>query len=214
MKTEASSPTREITLSLLLKEGESSASNLASSLGISVQAMRRHLRNLQEDGLVKANQISAGPGRPCKVWQLTSEGENTFNRGNEKFALDLLNSVKRTFQEESIEKILGDQAIEKAKKYRSEIGSGTLKERIEKLVFLRQAEGYLGEYQEDNEGKGWFINEFHCSIKEIAMEHPAICDKELTLIRLTFPDCEVSRTHWRLEYGHYCGFYIIPLPSH
>ena len=107
MKAEASTPTRETTLSLLLKEGESSASNLASSLGISVQAMRRHLRNLQEDGLVKANQISSGPGRPSKVWQLTSEGENTFNRGNEQFALDLLNSVKRTFQEESIEKILG-----------------------------------------------------------------------------------------------------------
>ncbi len=211
MKAEASSPTRKTTLSLLLKEGQSSASKLAETLGISVQAMRRHLRNLEEDGLVKSNQIPLGPGRPSNVWQLTSQGENTFNKGNAQFALDLLNSVKRTCQEESFEKILGDHATEKARKYRNKIGSGSLKQRIEKLLSIRQSEGYLGECRKDKEGKGWLINEFHCSIKEIAMEHPGICDQELTLIRLTFPDCEVNRTHWRIEYGHFCGFHIIPL---
>ena len=61
MTTEAQAPTREATLTLLLRQGESSAANLAASLGISVQAMRRHLRSLEDDGLVEASPTPTGP---------------------------------------------------------------------------------------------------------------------------------------------------------
>ena len=46
---------------------------------------------------------------------------------------------------------------------------------------------------------GWCINEYHCSVQRIAEEHPAICDQELQVIRMTFRDCRVERVHWRLE---------------
>jgi DeoR family suf operon transcriptional repressor len=45
----------------------------------------------------------------------------------------------------------------------------------------------------------------------IAEAFPVICDQELSLIRQTFPDCEVERIHWRLEAGHACGFRLMPL---
>ena len=60
MTAEAQTPTREVTLTLLLRQGETSAANLAASLGISVQAMRRHLRSLEDDGLVEASGGQAG----------------------------------------------------------------------------------------------------------------------------------------------------------
>ena len=44
--------TRDAVLALLLRQGEATAADLASSLGVSVQAMRRHLRSLEEDALV------------------------------------------------------------------------------------------------------------------------------------------------------------------
>tara|TARA_Y100001968_G_C19127918_1_gene605215 strand:- start:32 stop:235 length:204 start_codon:yes stop_codon:yes gene_type:complete len=59
--------TREATLSLLLQKAEVSASNLALSLGISVQAMRRHLRSLELDGLVESIDIFMGPGTPSNL---------------------------------------------------------------------------------------------------------------------------------------------------
>ncbi len=216
MKAEASTstPTREITLSILLKRGERSASYLASLLGISVQAMRRHLRNLAQDGLVQSNLMRSGPGRPSNLWRLTKQGESTFNKGNELFSLELLDTINRTFSNESLEKVLEEHAIKKADLYRKHIGQGSLKERVEKLLKLRESEGYLGECQSDPEGRGWYINEFHCSIRDAAEKYPMICDKELNLIRLTFPDCEVIRTHWRLELDHYCGFHIIPSTNH
>ena len=71
MTSEVHETTREATLTLLLKHGESSASALASSLGVSVQAMRRRLRGLQDACLVKSSQFSRGPGRPSNVWEVT-----------------------------------------------------------------------------------------------------------------------------------------------
>ena len=79
MSSEAQITTRQATLTLLLKQGESSAGNLANSLGISVQAMRRLLRSLENQGLVQCNSIVNGRGRPMNFWQLTNKGQNEFH---------------------------------------------------------------------------------------------------------------------------------------
>ena len=205
--------TREATLSLLLRQGSSSASNLAACMGISVQAMRRHLRSLENDGLVESHLISDGPGRPSNFWQLTSQGHNCFNNadGSQKFALDLLASIEANLSKENVTRILNLQAIEKAIKYRKKIGNGSLNSRLEKLIELRQQEGYLSELSLSNDGFGWYLNAFHCSIKSIAEEYPVVCDQELLLLRNIFPDCDVQRVQWRLENGHSCGFKVNPM---
>ena len=205
--------TREATLSLLLRQGSSCASNLAASMGISVQAMRRHLRSLENDGLVESNLISDGPGRPSNFWQLTPQGHNCFNnaQGSEKFALDLLASIEAYLSKENVTWILNLQAIEKAIKYREKIGSGSLNSRLKKLIELRQQEGYLSELSLSNDGFSWYLNAFHCSIRCIAEEYPVVCDQELLLLRNGFPDCDVERVQWRLESGHSCGFKVNPM---
>ena len=58
MGANTNAPTRETTLTLLLRQGETSASRLADELGISVQAMRRHLRSLEDEGLIESTAVS------------------------------------------------------------------------------------------------------------------------------------------------------------
>lgn len=213
MNTEVQRTTREATLSLLLRHDKCSAANLADYLGISVQAMRRHLRSLENDGFVEASSNSVGPGRPSNIWQLTTEGHQCFNHanGSEKFALDLLASMEAKLSQERISEILNLQAIEKAINYRNQIGSGPLNSRLEKLIELRKEEGYWAELHLSNEGSSCFLNAFHCSIRSIAEKYPVFCDQELQLIRNIFPDCEVERVQWRLESDHFCGFQINPI---
>tara|TARA_Y100001968_G_C19262583_1_gene670051 strand:- start:263 stop:898 length:636 start_codon:yes stop_codon:yes gene_type:complete len=205
--------TRQATLSLLLKEGERSASSLASSMRISVQAMRRHLRTLQEQGLVESIPISLGPGRPSKLWHLTSEGHNHFNsgKGGEKFALELLHSLEANFSPQTINKVFRHQTLQKANIYKTKIGSGEIKTRLRKLVELRIKEGHLADFHPcaDN-SLSWYLNAFHCSIRGIAEDFPIVCDQELQLIRYIFPDCKVERVQWRIETGQACGFKITP----
>ena len=210
MGAHAQAPTRETTLTLLLRQGEMSASHLASQLGISVQATRRHLRSLEDEGLVESTQVSAGPGRPSNHWRLTDQGHHHFPDASEDFALGLLHSMAATLPPEAMRSLLNQQALDKAGHYRRQLGSAPLQERIARLSELRRQEGYVTELQADPDGSSWCLSEFHCSVQRIAEEYPVVCDQELELIRQTFPDCQVERVHWRLKEGHSCGFRISP----
>ena len=210
MGAPSQAPTREATLTLLLRQGEIGAAGLASQLGISVQAMRRHLRTLEEDGLVESTTVTAGPGRPSNLWRLTARGHQHFPDGSETFALGLLDSLAQSLPPEMLGALLNQQAHDKADQYREHLGDAPLEQRVRALVDLRSREGYVSDMAPAEDGRGWCISEFHCSVQRIAEEFPAICDQELQLIRLTFPDCQVERVHWRLESGHSCGFQIVP----
>jgi len=211
--TSSPAPTRDGVLSLLLRLGEATAADLAEALGVSVQVTRRHLRGLEAEGFVEASPSPEGPGRPSNHWRLTDAGHGRFHDGSETFALGLLHSIASSMPSDAIEGLLQSQADQKAADYRSRIGLGPLKERLERLVELRRVEGYVAELRPDPEGDAWLINEYHCSVMRIAEEFPVVCDQELQLIRRTFPDCHIERIHWRLEEGHSCGFRLTPLPG-
>ena len=210
MGAHTQAPTRETTLTLLLRRGDTSASELASLLGISVQAMRRHLRSLEEEGLVESSPMPAGPGRPSNRWRLTDQGHQHFPDGSEDFALGLLQSMTATLPPEAMTSLLAQQALEKAEAYRRQIGTAPLEQRVAVLAELRRREGYVTDLQPDPDGKSWCLSEFHCSVQRIAAEYPVVCDQELELMRQTFPDCQVDRVHWSLKEGHSCGFRITP----
>lgn len=223
----AHAPTREAALARLVREGQGTAAELAAWLGVSVQVMRRHLRSLEEEGLVEASPTPEGPGRPSNHWRLTDSGRARFPDGSGQFALGLLRSLAASLPADALQSLLRRQAIEKAQGYRRQIGDGPLAERLNRLVQLRRSEGYLAECRPDpgseapeggrsldtaTTAAAWVLSEYHCSVIRIAQEFPVVCDQELQLLRHTFADCQVERVHWRLKEGHSCGFRITPLP--
>ncbi|MCP9910804.1 iron-sulfur cluster biosynthesis transcriptional regulator SufR [Cyanobium sp. BA20m-p-22] len=209
--TREAAPTKEAALTVLVRQGEATAGDLADHLAVSVQVMRRHLRSLEDDGLVEASSAQEGPGRPSNLWRLTAKGQGQFADGSDHFALGLLQSMAGNLPAEMLHNLLEQQALQQAGTYRGRIGEGALPQRLERLVELRRQEGYLAECSPDAEHPdGWLISEFHCSVMRIAEQFPCICDQELQLIRHTFPDCQVDRVQWRLEKGHSCGFRLIP----
>ena len=210
MSASAQAPTREAALTLMLRQGEVTAAQLAQDLGVSVQVMRRHLRSLEEDGLVEPSPCTEGPGRPSNHWRLTQAGRGQFPDGSDDFALGLLSSMAASLPTGTVDQLLQRQAAEKATDYRQRIGGGTLQQRLERLVDLRRSEGYVAELRPDPDGQGWVMSEFHCSVMKIAEQFPCVCDQELQLIRHTFPDCQVERVHWLLEGGQACGFRLQP----
>lgn len=212
MSASTQAPTRDAALAYLLRHGEATAAQMAETLVVSVQIMRRHLRSLEDDGLVSASVSGDGPGRPSNRWHLTPEGQRRFADGSEHFALGLLNSMASSLPPEAMEQLLHQQASAKADVYRQRIGGGGLDQRIARLVELRRREGYVAECQQED-GGSWLISEFHCSLMRIAEQFPVVCDQELQLIRHVFPDCQVERVHWRLEEGHACGFRLRPAAS-
>lgn len=213
MATTAQPATRDSVLSVLVRVGECSAADLAAKLGLSVQILRRHLRSLEDAGLVESSPTPSGPGRPCNRWRLTRQGRGRFPNASESFALELLDSLVNHLPDPTLRAVLQQQLQDKAQYYSQVMQPGDLASRVQQLVHLRRKEGHLSEATPDTSGNGWCVSEVHCSVARIAEQHPMICDLELQLIRALFQDCRVDRIHWRLEEGHSCGFRIAPLPD-
>ena len=124
------SATRDAALALLLRRGECTAAELSSDLGVSVQIMRRHLRGMEEEGLVESSSSTEGPGRPSNHWRLTSIGQSRFPDGSQHFALGLMESLAGSLPAEAVQELLAQQARQKANAYREHIGTGPLEQRV------------------------------------------------------------------------------------
>ena len=210
---DAEASTREATLTLLLRSGEATAASLAAELEVSVQAMRRHLRSLEQDGLIESSHVANGPGRPSNHWRLTAAGRGRFPDGSEHFALGLLQSMAQILSPEQLRALMGVQARAQAAHYRQQLGNGPLPQRLERLVELRRREGYVADFRRGDQPGDWLVREFHCSVARIAERYPFVCDQELQLFRMIFPDCRVERVHWTQDGDHFCGFTLRRRPA-
>jgi DeoR family transcriptional regulator, suf operon transcriptional repressor len=204
--------TKQDILQYLLKSGQATAHDLADDLDISPQAIRRHLKDLETEGLIEHYAIQVGMGRPQYMYRLSKQGRDRFPQGYSNFAVSFLDTLVETVGEQQVGEVLRKQWERKAEEYRQCIGTGTLQERVAKLVKLRQQEGYMAELLllEDNRNgiERYILSEHHCAISEVAESFPSVCGHELEMFSAILPDCIIERTHWINKGEHNCGYLI------
>ena len=202
--------TKQDILQYLLKQGQATAHDLAESLGVTPQAIRRHLKDLEEEGLILHQSVQVGMGRPNHIYALSSAGRGQFPDRYDEFAVSLLDTLAETVGKEQMGSILRKQWERKALEYRDRIGAGSLGERVAKLVDLRREEGYMAEchlVDEDPEER-FILTEYNCAISHIAETFPSVCGHELEMFAAALQDCTVERTHWLVNGEHRCGYLI------
>lgn len=211
--------TKDDILQYLLKQGEAGAQVLADSLGVSPQAIRRHLKDLTAEQLIEYRTVQEGMGRPNYLYQLSRKGRDRFPAQYDEFAISLLDTLADTVGQEQVQTILQKQWERKAKEYREQLGENSIEERVERLVSLRRAEGYMAEWhvaESDGErcpaGPCYMITEYNCAIAQIAENFPSVCGHELEMFQMALPDCSVQRTHWLVKGEHRCGYLVQTQP--
>ena len=218
MATTQQPSTKQDILQYLLKQGQATAQELAESLDISPQAIRRHLKDLEAEELIRYQTVQAGMGRPQHMYELTSQGRERFPNRYHEFAVSLLDTLTETVGRDQMSSILRKQWERKAMEYREILGNGPLPERVAQLVELRRAEGYMAEWYplEPEEAAGGqtvprlMVAEHNCVISQIAESFPRVCDHELEMFAAALHDCSVERTHWIINGEHRCGYLIQP----
>jgi DeoR family transcriptional regulator, suf operon transcriptional repressor len=208
--------TKQDILQHLLKQGQCTVQELAERLQVSPQAVRRHLKDLETDGLIIHQVVHAGMGRPNYSYVLSQEGRDRFPDRYDDFAVSLLDTLAETVGADQMGSILRKQWERKAMEYRDRIGSGSFKERVAKLVELRRAEGYMAEWHPIDEtgtlaeqSDRFILTEYNCAISHIAESFPSVCGHELEMFAVAL-DCTVERTHWLVNGEHRCGYLIQP----
>jgi DeoR family transcriptional regulator, suf operon transcriptional repressor len=217
MTTVHPTSTKRDILQHLLKQGSATAQELAEVLEISPQAIRRHLKELELDGLIHHQVASVGMGRPNHRYQLSREGRNHFPHHYDDFAVSLLDTLQSTVGKEQFQAILQQQWQQKAADYRSRVGQGSLADRIAALAELRKLEGYMAEsycLEPEEQAVGsaprYMLIEHNCVIANVAESHPSVCGCELEMFSAVLPDCSIERTHWIIAGEPRCGYLIQP----
>ncbi|MCU0565842.1 MAG: iron-sulfur cluster biosynthesis transcriptional regulator SufR [Oculatellaceae cyanobacterium Prado106] len=203
--------TKQDILNRLVKLEQTTAQDLADSLGISPQAVRRHLKDLEEEGLIEHQVVQVGMGRPNYAYRLSRLGRDRLPDRSDEFAIGLLGTLADTVGKDQVSDLLRKQWERKAHEYRQRLGQGSLQERVASLVEIRKAEGYMAEYHPTTDCPNpteWIITEYNCAISQIAESFPSVCGHELEMFELALQGCKVERTHWMVDGEHRCGYLI------
>ncbi|MEO1593187.1 MAG: iron-sulfur cluster biosynthesis transcriptional regulator SufR [Cyanobacteria bacterium J06632_22] len=206
--------TKDDILQTLLRRGQATAQVLATDLGLSPQAIRRHLKDLEAEALIEHQTEQTGMGRPNYTYQLSRKGRDRFPSQYDQFAVSFLDTMAETMGAEQVSAVLRQQWQRKAQIYQDKLGDAPLLERVQHLVELRKAEGYMAEWHcveaeaATADSPAYVITEYNCAISHIAESYPTVCGHELAMFAIALPDCSVERTHWLVRGEHLCGYLI------
>jgi predicted ArsR family transcriptional regulator len=198
-------------LSAIKWRGAQRIADLAQWLGLTHEAVRVHVLQLAELGLVEAAKQNRGVGRPVQLWTLTAAGHARFPDRHAEVTVQLLEAIRATGGEELLENIISSREVKMHAHYLREIGDlADLRARVQRLAELRNAEGYMAEW---TEAEGVFtLLENHCPICAAASSCQGFCRSELALFRSVLGmDCRVERVDHIISGARRCAYTISTL---
>ena len=185
--------TRDRVSALLMEHGPQTATELATRLGISPAAVRRHL-----DALVGAGRLeerAGGPGsgtghrgrgRPARRFHLTDAGRSSFPHAYDDLALTALRYVAASGGPDAVRAVAEQQlaglearassAVEEAVR----AASGAPVDRAQALAVALPAEGYAATASAISGGGQ--LCQHHCPVAHVAAEFPQLCEAETAVI--------------------------------
>ncbi len=173
---------REEIVQQLRARGGVSADELASSLGVSKQCVRKHLDVLEREGYVAHAPERGDRGRPAHVFRLTPKAEELFPRRYDLFAKSMLKQIGEVWGERGLNTIFCGCASETIGSLRPQLESLDFDARVRRLTEMLGEMGYEAEAEELEDGS-YILTEWNCPQAELAREYRQLCDQELIVYR-------------------------------
>jgi DeoR family suf operon transcriptional repressor len=149
---------------------------LAHRAGASLNAVRHHLRELEDQGLVEYQRQHRGVGAPAFAYRLTAAGEALFPERYEATLTSLLDHMVQRDGHEGTLARLESRYEALAAQLREQLGDAPLSERLAAIAGLLTKEGYMAEASVS--GGTATLTEHNCAIRLVAERFPEICAAE------------------------------------
>ena len=194
----------------LKARGPQSVKILSKQLGMTTMGVRQHLADLETKGLLaQTQQERQTRGRPVHLWKLTKSGHNRFPDSHSQTTLELIDVIRSSLGEESLNQLIDSRSKKVEANYRAELNAAApgLQQQIERLAQLRSEEGYMAEVRLLPDG--WMLIENHCPICRAATNCQQFCKSELEIFQRLFENnATVLRTDHLLEGARRCAYKI------
>ena len=168
---------REEILRLLRGKGPMTAAEVARETGTVVSAARQHLGQLRSDGLVEAEVIRKGVGRPSHRFGLTAAADGEFPKDYEALATALISDLAERGESEVMNNVFENRELELVAAIRPQLKGLSFDEKVKRIAELMGEHGYMTEVQvlED----GYEFSARNCPISAVTKFTSVPCRFEL-----------------------------------
>jgi predicted ArsR family transcriptional regulator len=185
--------------------GRASIKDVAADLGVTTSAVRQQLAKLEASGVVRADKVRDGVGRPYHIYSATPQAHDLFYKDYGDLARLLMAEVARMQPLDAQEGVLSRVSTRLALLYRNQISGQKLSERVGAWTELLDHRGVPAELEESEEG--YVLHEHGCPYQTIAVENRAVCELE-SRVMADLLKSRVERTHCVLDGHPSCQFTI------
>jgi DeoR family transcriptional regulator, suf operon transcriptional repressor len=153
------------------------AKDLADQFGVTPNALRRHLKELEGEGIVRYQREIRGVGGPVFAFSLTEAGEALFPRAYERALTEVLDLVREQQGDEGLVQLFQRRWDDIARVARPELERLPVDQRATRLAELLTSLGYMAEAR-PVAGALPVLTEHNCAIRLIAERFPEVCAAE------------------------------------
>jgi len=192
-------------LEFLRRKQAASAEAISAELGITPNAVRQHLTNLERDGLVKSEPVRHKRGRPSLLFSLTERADASFPKRYGQLATMVLTEVQEMGGPEALDEIFRRVALRHAESVRQDMEGLSFDDKLKRLVAWIGRAGTLAESEDTPEGVRVTIH--NCPFRNTALKFPQVCTITPHLITdlLGAPVSQAESIH---RHDPYCSFLV------
>lgn len=176
----------------LKKSQPLTAKELGTRFSVSANAVRRHLKELEAEGLVVYGREQRGAGAPTYAYRLSEDAEKLFPRRYEEALTRLLLHVVEREGRHAALSILNEQYAELRRKL-GRVDDLDPAERARVVARALEAAGFMAECEE--QGGEMRLTIHNCAIHAAASCLPEVCESELTFLEDVLDAPTERRTH-------------------
>ena len=168
--------TREAILEALQSGGPKAAATVARQLGISLMAVRDHLKKLEAQGFIECRVERGRVGRPAHLFAPVRSTGPAESPLSENLLRDVLEVIGERLGDKGLREILDEATDARIARHRVELGQLSGGQRLQALARLLEQRGFKVDTREDDDAIEFRIEE--CPLAPLADQFPETCEQE------------------------------------
>jgi predicted ArsR family transcriptional regulator len=177
--------TRDRVRQTIAEDGPLTAADLASRLGLTPAAVRRHIDLLAENGTIEESEpvAAGGRGRPARSYILSKLGHAGMESDYAELAASALRFLAEHAGADAVDEFARERSAQFEARYAAQLGTvgADVTTRAQALATALNADGFAASIRPvgaDMPMAGVQLCQGHCPIQHVATEFPAFCDAE------------------------------------
>lgn len=153
---------------------------LAERFGVTPNALRRYLKELEDGGFVRYDRVARGVGGPSFAYALTPAADALFPADYPAVLADALSALREQGGSGAVRSVFEQRWHELVDPQRSALDALAPASRARAVAGLLTDAGYMAEWLE--RGDGGTLVARHCAVRRAAERFPEACEAEARIL--------------------------------